>query len=48
VLVRRQPLPEMPAELLGLFERDELSKYMTDAELERLSRPVGPETGAVR
>jgi succinate dehydrogenase / fumarate reductase flavoprotein subunit len=48
VLIRRQPLPEMPAELLGLFERDELSKYMTDAELERLPRPVGPETGAVR
>jgi succinate dehydrogenase / fumarate reductase flavoprotein subunit len=48
VLVRRQPLPEMPPELLGLFERDELSKYMTDAELERLPRPVGPQTGAVR
>jgi succinate dehydrogenase / fumarate reductase flavoprotein subunit len=47
-LVRRQPLPEMPPELLGLFERDELSKYMTDAELERLPRPVGPEAGAVR
>jgi succinate dehydrogenase / fumarate reductase flavoprotein subunit len=48
VLVRRQPLPEMPPELLDLFERDELSKYMTDAELERLPRPVGPEAGAVR
>jgi succinate dehydrogenase / fumarate reductase flavoprotein subunit len=36
VTVRRQPLPDMPPELLGLFERDELSKYMTDAELERL------------
>jgi succinate dehydrogenase / fumarate reductase flavoprotein subunit len=36
VTVRRQPLPDMPAELLGLFERDELSKYMTDEELERL------------
>jgi succinate dehydrogenase / fumarate reductase flavoprotein subunit len=34
--VRRQPLPDMPPELLGLFERDELSKYMTDPELERL------------
>jgi succinate dehydrogenase / fumarate reductase flavoprotein subunit len=36
IAVRRQPLPDMPPELLGLFERDELSKYMTDAELERL------------
>jgi succinate dehydrogenase / fumarate reductase flavoprotein subunit len=36
VTVRRQPLSDMPPELLGLFERDELSKYMTDAELERL------------
>jgi succinate dehydrogenase / fumarate reductase flavoprotein subunit len=36
IAVRRQPLPDMPQELLGLFERDELSKYMTDAELERL------------
>jgi succinate dehydrogenase / fumarate reductase flavoprotein subunit len=36
ITVRRQPLPDMPPELLGLFERDELSKYMTDPELERL------------
>jgi succinate dehydrogenase / fumarate reductase, flavoprotein subunit len=36
IAVRRQPLSDMPPELLGLFERDELSKYMTDAELERL------------
>jgi succinate dehydrogenase / fumarate reductase, flavoprotein subunit len=46
--IRQQPLPEMPPELLGLFERDELAKYMTDAELERLPRPVGPQAGAVR
>ena len=26
----QQPLPAMPPELLSLFERDELSKYMTD------------------
>jgi hypothetical protein len=38
----------MPPELLGLFERDELSKYMTDAELERLPKPVGSEAEAVR
>jgi succinate dehydrogenase / fumarate reductase flavoprotein subunit len=37
IAVRRQPLPEMPGELLGLFDRDELTKYMTDRELERLA-----------
>ena len=29
----QQPLPVMPPELLSLFDRDELSKYMTDDEL---------------
>ncbi|MGZ4625191.1 MAG: fumarate reductase/succinate dehydrogenase flavoprotein subunit [Kineosporiaceae bacterium] len=43
IAVRRQPLPEMPPELLGLFERDELTKYMTDGELERL--PAAAVTG---
>ena len=33
VRVDQQPLSVMPPELLSLFERDELSKYMTDAEL---------------
>ncbi len=33
VSVEQQPLPVMPPELLSLFDRDELSKYMTDAEL---------------
>ena len=33
VEVTRQPLPVMPPELLALFDRDELSKYMTDEEL---------------
>jgi succinate dehydrogenase / fumarate reductase flavoprotein subunit len=33
VSVVRQPLPRMPDELLQLFERDELNKYMTDDEL---------------
>jgi succinate dehydrogenase / fumarate reductase flavoprotein subunit len=33
VQVRRQALPTMPAELLQLFDREELSKYMTDEEL---------------
>jgi succinate dehydrogenase / fumarate reductase flavoprotein subunit len=46
VAVRRQPLPQMPPELLGLFERDELAKYMTEAELERL--PAAAATGGTR
>jgi succinate dehydrogenase / fumarate reductase flavoprotein subunit len=33
VEVRQQPLPVMPPELLSLFDREELSKYMTDDEL---------------
>src|SRR5690349_2601469 len=34
--LKQQQLPDMPPELLGLFERDELSKYLTAAELDRL------------
>jgi len=41
VEVTRQPLPQMPAELLELFDRDELSKYMTEAELAVLDGPAG-------
>jgi succinate dehydrogenase / fumarate reductase flavoprotein subunit len=33
VTLRRQPLDPMRADLLALFERDELNKYLTDAEL---------------
>jgi succinate dehydrogenase / fumarate reductase flavoprotein subunit len=33
VEVTQQPLPVMPPELLSLFDRDELNKYMTDDEL---------------
>jgi succinate dehydrogenase / fumarate reductase, flavoprotein subunit len=33
VRVDHQPLPIMPIELLGLFDRDELSKYLTEEEL---------------
>ncbi|MGI8901216.1 MAG: FAD-binding protein, partial [Nocardioides sp.] len=36
VEVTHQPLPVMPPELLSLFERDELNKYMTDEELATL------------
>ncbi len=33
VAVEMQPLPVMPPELLSLFDREELSKYMTEEEL---------------
>ena len=33
IAVEKQPLPVMPPELLELFDRDELSKYMTAEEL---------------
>jgi succinate dehydrogenase / fumarate reductase flavoprotein subunit len=46
VVVRHQPLPEMPTELLELFDRDELSKYMTERELERLPRAAATTGGA--
>jgi succinate dehydrogenase / fumarate reductase, flavoprotein subunit len=36
VALRRQPLPEIPVELLRLFDPVELGKYMTATELERL------------
>jgi succinate dehydrogenase / fumarate reductase, flavoprotein subunit len=46
VVVRRQPLPEMPPELLELFDRDELAKYMAERELERLPRAAATTGGA--
>ena len=36
VSVEHQPLPVMPPELLGLFDRTELAKYMTSDELRTL------------
>jgi succinate dehydrogenase / fumarate reductase flavoprotein subunit len=33
VRVARQPMPPMPPELVGLFDRDELAKYLTAEEL---------------
>jgi succinate dehydrogenase / fumarate reductase flavoprotein subunit len=33
VSLKRQPMPPMREDLMALFERDELSKYYTDAEL---------------
>src|SRR5690606_18565359 len=33
VRLERKPVPKMPPELLRLFDRDELAKYLTDEEL---------------
>jgi succinate dehydrogenase flavoprotein subunit len=33
VHLERKPLPKLRAELIKLFDRVELSKYMTEAEL---------------
>ena len=33
IVVHEQPVPEIRADLMKLFDRDELSKYLTDAEL---------------
>ena len=36
VTLQRQPVPEIRQDLLELFERTELSKYLTEPELSRL------------
>lgn len=36
VTLQRQPVPEIRVDLLALFERSELSKYLTEPELSRL------------
>jgi succinate dehydrogenase / fumarate reductase flavoprotein subunit len=41
VVLKQQPMAPMRADLLALFDRDELKKYYTDAELPR----AGEETG---
>ena len=43
--VEQQPLPTMPAELLALFDRAELAKYMTDEELAGLPGPTDGTEG---
>jgi len=40
VVMKRQPLVPMRPDLLALFERSELKKYMTDDELAGLTLPV--------
>jgi succinate dehydrogenase / fumarate reductase flavoprotein subunit len=46
VQVVQQPLPTMPTELLSLFERSELSKYMTAEELDGLPTTAEAPAGA--
>ncbi len=43
VTLSRQPMIPMRADLLGLFERSELSKYLTDEELPAESGPAPEE-----
>lgn len=41
VVVTRKPLPKMRPELLALFDRAELAKYLTDEELREFDAAVG-------
>ncbi len=41
VLIKQQPMAPMREDLFDLFDRDELKKYYTPAELP----PTGEETG---
>jgi succinate dehydrogenase / fumarate reductase flavoprotein subunit len=43
VALARQPVPEIRQDLLELFERSELAKYLTEAELSRLGDEQGSE-----
>jgi succinate dehydrogenase / fumarate reductase flavoprotein subunit len=38
IQIERQGLPPMPTELINLFEREELSKYLTEPELTAISQ----------
>ncbi len=42
----RQPMPTIRPDLLALFEKSELKKYMTDEELTELQAPPKPESAA--
>jgi succinate dehydrogenase / fumarate reductase flavoprotein subunit len=44
VVLERETVPAIRPELLGLFERSELEKYLTGDELSRLS-PLDQEAG---
>jgi succinate dehydrogenase / fumarate reductase flavoprotein subunit len=41
VALTRQPVPQIRADLLALFERAELSKYLTEDELSRFGAVEG-------
>jgi len=41
VRLERKPLPEIPAELLRLFDRAEMAKYLTEAELAAFDEVAG-------
>jgi succinate dehydrogenase / fumarate reductase flavoprotein subunit len=47
--LKRQPLPTIPTDLLALFDRAELKKYMTEEELavldEQPTAPASKEEG---
>ena len=45
VHLAHQPLPVMRPELIGLFDRSELEKYMTDEELAMLGDASAESTG---
>jgi len=40
-VLERKPVPKMRDELIKLFDRSELSKYMTDDELAAYDAPAG-------
>ena len=46
VTLQRQPMASMRADLLALFDRDELTKYYTDEELPPAPASVGEPAGA--
>jgi succinate dehydrogenase / fumarate reductase, flavoprotein subunit len=46
VVITRQPTPPMRADLLALFDRDELMKYLTEQELASLPAPAPAATAA--
>jgi succinate dehydrogenase / fumarate reductase flavoprotein subunit len=43
IRLRRQPVPEIRQDLLELFERSELAKYLTEEELARVGGPDGSD-----
>ncbi|GAA2739002.1 fumarate reductase/succinate dehydrogenase flavoprotein subunit [Pedococcus aerophilus] len=48
VALRRQPVPEIRQDLLELFERSELAKYLTGEELARRDEPAVTPPGAAQ